>query len=204
MSLDGMEHTLKCAEPRIDAALHAASASTSAAGAPGRSTGGGQHGQQQHGQQQQQRPQQQQQRPQQQQRGGRPHRRWVPTNGDALTPGVQPLPSAGLGCGGADLFSADHLIAHVRTAAEVMIKLEESKGWKQVAFGSLQMFHHRDKDSDVQSFKVHCVLEESMLVSSLRGCLGGGEGAVCAAVSTTISGRNRPYTTNRPRPTPKT
>lgn len=69
----------------------------------------------------------------------RPSGRWVPTSGDSLTPGVTPLPSAGLGIGGSDLFSAAHVAGHVRAASEMLGQLEVSNSWKQVAHGNLQV-----------------------------------------------------------------
>jgi len=157
VSLDDLERTLKAAEPRIDAQLPKQQQQQQQQ----RSGGGMGHRLSSSGGQQQQ----------QQQHRRLLGKRWVPTTGDSLAPGVQSLPSTGLGIGGADLFSANHVVAHVRTAAEIIQKLEDSQKWKQVAFGALQMYHHHERDSNVQHFKVHCVLEESMLVS-----LGWGAG----------------------------
>lgn len=105
-----------------------------------------------------------------------PHRsrcpkRWVPTRFDSLSPNAKPLPTEGIGCNGADLFSAAHVMAHVRVAADLLHQLEESKQWKQVAFGALQLWHHHDKEKGLQHFRVHCIIEEPMLVGG-----GGGPG----------------------------
>jgi hypothetical protein len=96
-------------------------------------------------------------------------RRWVPTTGDSLSPGAAPLPSEGLGIGGTDLFSAAHVAGHVRAATELLERLEQSRRWKQVAAGALSMWHCHDRENKVQQFKLHCVVEEPMLV-------GGGGG----------------------------
>lgn len=100
-------------------------------------------------------------------------RRWVPTLFDVLSPDARPLASEGLGVGGADLFSAAHVAAHVRATAALLQKLEDSRQWRQVAFGALQLWHHHDKELGLQEFRAHAVIDEPMVVSGRRG---GGDG----------------------------
>jgi hypothetical protein len=113
-----------------------------------------------------------------------PRRRWVPTAGDGLSPGAKPLPSAGLGLNGSDLFSAEHLISHARAAVDLLDMTEESKRWHQVSSGALQMWHQHDRERGCQLFRVHCVLDEALVVSLGGGPFWGwGEGrSECLAV----------------------
>ncbi|GBF98776.1 hypothetical protein Rsub_11358 [Raphidocelis subcapitata] len=91
------------------------------------------------------------------------HRRWAPTAGDSLDVGSHPLPPDELGCGGSHLFSAAHLMGHVRAASDLLDSIETSKGWRQVAWGALKIWHSHDKAAGLQHFRVHCVLEETVL-----------------------------------------
>jgi hypothetical protein len=108
-----------------------------------------------------------------------PRRRWVPTVHDSLNPKARQMLPTGLGCGGEDLYSAAHVAKHVRVAAGLMVQLEESKKWKQVAHGGLQMWHCHDKERKLQQFKVHCVIEQPMLVSGRAARLVGGTRVAC-------------------------
>lgn len=96
-------------------------------------------------------------------------RRWSPTIGDAISPDAKPISSQGLGIGGVDLFSAAHLMAHLRTAVAMMEQLEESKSWRQVATGGLQLWSTRDKQRDIQRCRANFIVEEPMLVRTFGG-----------------------------------
>jgi len=130
------------------------------------------------------RPDAPQQQQQQKQPPGRQRKRWVPHSGDpVINVEAYPLAPAGLGLNGSDLYSAEHLMGHTRAAVALLELAEESKGWRQVSHGALQLWHQHDMERGLQLFRAHCVLDETMLVGWGWGWgwgVGGLGGLRCA------------------------
>jgi hypothetical protein len=53
--------------------------------------------------------------------------------------------SEAAGFGGCELFSGAHLMGHIRAVEMLKATVEESKAWRQVSFGGLQLWHHHDR-----------------------------------------------------------